>query len=421
MFNFFTRSLVVLLAAMLSVNYIPDRLFSDFPLEPKSIESINFDAVIPQWNTKLSEGKPEYIQLNNILGPESIAISGDGLLYTGLADGRLVELDPSKNYKMRTVLRFRDAKEKCQDNVATRADDCGRFLQVRFVNGTLYAIEAGTGLYMIDIKTGSRVLLGPKSSSKVNIYNSFAFDPKEPNLVYVSVSSTKWSLLNIMWSILDMDGSGKMIVFDVKSGKQAILADNLFMPNGVDVDAKRDQLLISETMKGRILSVRLSDVRNSFKTRTDEKLSLDVKPLIPLLPGNPDNVIVEGDIAYIALPFVRLSGREFIDHLSNMPNVRKALGRFMFGLGKILEYISVNFYPHPLLESVYRELKCGHFNYRATRSDRSAVISYNLATGATVFMGSDAFGFVSEAVPDNKGNLYIGSFRSPFIVKQKTQ
>lgn len=363
-FNLFTRSLVVLLVAMLSVNYLPDKLFHDFNIEPKTMEPNDFDSVIPQWNNKLSDGSPEFIQLNNIVGPESLAISKDGLIYTGLADGRLIELDPSKNYKIRQVLRMKDSPA-CKDNFALRADECGRILQVRFVNNTLYAIDANTGLYKIDIKAGTKTHLGPKPLSKVNLYNSFAFDSKNPQLAYISVSSTKWDILNIMWSLMELDGTGQVIALDVVSGKRVIVLDNLLVSNGIDVDGKRDQLVLSKTLKGRIHSMSLSDIRAAFKLAKDgDKLkNIEKKLLIPLLPGNPDNIVIEGDLAYIALPFVRQNGKDLVD--------------------------------------------------------KSAVVEYNLATGASRFFGPSTSGFVSRVVPDHKGNLLLGSFRSPFIVKQK--
>jgi sugar lactone lactonase YvrE len=422
LFNFISRTAVVVLVAMVSVNYMPDSLFTDFPVEPKSVQPNDFDSVIPQdWNTKLSDGQPEFIQLNNILGPESIAISKNGLMYTGLADGRLVELDPKNKYKVRTVLRFSGSQSKCPDNVATKADECGRFLQLRFLNDTLYALEAQNGLYKVDTRTGTKTLLGPKPLYKTNLYNGFVFDPKDPNIVYLTLSSNRWDALNIMWSIIEQESSGQLVVVDLNSGKRATAFSNLRMPNGLDVDTKRDQLLFSETLQSSLSSVALEDLRNAFKAAKDgdQLKGLEKKLIIPLFPGFPDNVVVEDDRVYVALPFVKLNGKELFDHLNTMPQVRKAVSRFLFGLGKLLEYVHNNFYQHPLLESAYRELKCGHVIYRAIKTDKSAVVEYNLSTGASRLFGSNTFGFVSEALPDGNGNLLIGSFRSPFIVKQK--
>lgn len=419
-YNVFTRSLIVLLVAMLSVNYLPDKLFSDFPFEPKAVDPNDFDSVIPHnWNTLLSD-KAEFIQLNNILGPESIAISKDGLWYTGLADGRLVELDPSKNYKVRQVCRAK-ASPQCEDNVATKSDLCGRFLQIRFTNNSLYAIDSNTGLYRVDPVKGSKTYLGPtKPLHKKNIYNSFVFDPKESNIVYIAISSSKWDLLKILWSILEQESTSQLIALDITTGKRVVLLEDLRLANGMDVDEKRDRLLLAETMRARVHTVQLDDLRTAFKNANDGDVAIvKSKLLIPVMPGNPDNIIIHGDTAYIALPFVKTNGKELIDSLSTMPNVRKAYARIIYGLGKLMEYVCENFYRHPFLENAYREFKSGHINYRAFQTDRSAIVEYNLATGSSRLLGSNTFGFVSEAVPDDKGNLILGSFRSPFIVKVK--
>lgn len=422
LFNAITRSGFVLVIALLSVNYLPNQLFKDFPLEPLATKPVDFDSVIPEWNSKLSDGDPEFIQVNNINGPESIAIAPNGLLYTGLADGRLVELNPSKQYQMRTVLRIKDQPGQlaCKDNVATRAE-CGRLLQLRFVNGTLFGVEANSGLYMLDIKTGSKILLGPKPLAKVNIYNSFVFDPKEPNIVYMTISSTKWNIVQIMWSILEHESSAKVIAFDVKTGKRVVLTDNRMMVNGIDVDVKRDRLVFAETMEGRVSTMSLKQVRAAFRQAQDGEIlrGLDTKTLIPTTPGNVDNIVIEGDLAYLALPFVKRHGSEFSDHTASMPKVRKAMCRAIYLVGKALEYVALNFYNHPMLELAYNDFLSGHIVYRTLNSQSSAVLEYNLATGATRFFGSETFGFVSEAVPDKSGNLYMGSFRSPFLVKQK--
>lgn len=419
-YNIFTKSIVVLLVSILVVNFIPDFIFHDFPIEPKARDPINFNFVIPEWNNKLSANNPEYIQVNQILGPESVAISKGGLLYTGLADGRIVELDPKRSYKLRNVLKF---NPKCKNNVATKSTECGRFLQMRFVNETLYALEANTGLYKVDIRSGAKSFLGPKSASKINLYNSFQIDPKSPNLAYISVSSTRFDLLQIVWSILELEDSGKIVALDLTSGKQVTVVDELMVPNGIDVDAVRDRLVFAETTKASISSIKLPEVRRAFETaKTGDKLwAIRKKVLIPVTPGNPDNIIIQGDLAYIALPFVKLNGKELIDHLALMPVIRRAYARFLFGLGKLLGFVYDNVLPHPLLNVLSLELKSGHINYRILAADKSAVIEYNLSTGATRFFGSDTFGFVSEASPDGQGSVYLGSFRSPFLVKTQIQ
>lgn len=421
LYNIITKSLVVLLVAMLSVNYLPDTLFGDFPFEAKSLEPNNFDSVIPQWNTKLSDSF-EVIGLNQILGPESIVVAKDGMIYTGLADGRLVELNPNKNYQVRTVFRF-NTSPTCKDNVATKATECGRILQLRLLNDTLYALESNTGLYKVDTKSGSKTFIGPKPLGPVNMYNSFAFDPIEKNMLYLTLSSRKRDLLTIMWSLLEYDTSGTVIAFDMSTGKRVLFPGPFFSPNGLDVDSKRDKLILSETLKARIVSYDLKTIRSAFMNTADghtiDITDLKKTSLIPLTPGNPDNLYVKDDILYIALPMVKLNGKELVDHLATMPSIRITIARTLFGFGKLVEYISENFYKHPFLETIYGELKSGHLLYRIATAEKSAIVEYNLATGASKLYGSDKFGFVSEAVPYSNGHLLLGSFRSAFIVKVK--
>lgn len=419
----FFRSIILLVVSLLVVNFLPKQLFEDFKFEPKAREIINYDAVIPkEWNPLLSDQPVEFVGLNQLLGPESLAIAKNGLVYTGLADGRLVELNLGKGFQQRVVLRFKTSPE-CKDDEPLNPIDCGRFLQVRFSNGTLYAIEASTGLYAIDVKSGSKKFIGPSPHfNKPSLYNSFVFDPVEPNLVYISVSSTRWNLKTIIWSIIEIENSGQLIALDINTGKRAIVQDGLFLANGVDVDAKRDRLILSETTLSQIDAVPLASIRSAFRGAKDgDRIvnSVERTALIPIVPGNPDNIIISGDLAYIALPFVKPNGKELIDVISTMPNIRKAVGRVQYGIGKGLQYILNNLFHHPLLKFFSEELMSGHVNYRIMNPSRSGVLEYNLATGSSRLLGSDNFSFISEAVPDGQGNLLLGSFRSPFIVKTK--
>lgn len=422
-YGIFTKSLVVLAIAALSVNYLPDKLFGELPFDPKPSKQFDYNSILVEWNSKLSDGQPEYIQLNQIVGPESLAIHpSSGLFYTGLADGRLVELNPNKNYQLRQVLRFNDKSPLCRDDNDVNIDVCGRFLQLRFQNDTLYAVESAKGLYKIDIKAKSKTFVGPKALIQpAAFYNSFAFDPVEPNIVYMTISSLKWSLEHILWLSLEPDNSGQLIALDLNTGKRVVLLSGLGMANGLDVDAKRDQLVFTETFASRISSVSLKELRSVFKAAKDgaKLVKVNVEPVLPLVPGYPDNVVVFGDKLYIALPSVKTHGTDLIDHLHSLPLIRKALVRMIYGAGKLLEQVHDNIFQHPTLELIYRELKSGRCLYRSNIVKKSGIIEYNLATKERKFYGSDLYGFISEAMPDGKGNLYIMSFRSPFIVKVK--
>lgn len=424
LYHIFTKSFVVLLISMLSINYLPNKLFHDYPFEPRSVETNRYNSLVLEWNSKLTENTAEYIQLNQIKGPESMAISKAGLIYTGLADGRIVEIDPLNKYELRLVTKFNKNSKKCPDDYVLNSDECGRFLQMRFLNDTLYALETNHGLFKVDVTRGQLTPVGPKTHlSHNNLYNGFAFDPKESNIAYVTTSSTRWRLHQIIWSALELENSGQILGIDIVTGKRVVLVDNLMMPNGLDVDVKRDQIIYSETTNSRISSLSLSGARTAFKLSKDgdkQVKNLIPKVLVSTLPGSPDNIVVKNDIAYIAIPFIRLDGKEFQDLLSDKPTIRKAIGRLVFGFGKILQLIYENVYQHPKLETAYRELTSGHFLYYVIHKDKSGIIEYNLDTNSQRFLGSDHYGYISEAKPDSLGNIYLGSFTSNSIVKVKS-
>lgn len=298
---------------------------------------------------------------------------------------------------------------------------CGRPLQIRYINGTLFVVDAYKGLYSINPKTGAKKHLMANLDKKKfqGLFNSFAFDPVDPNIVYVTVSSRKWTLETIVWSMFDLDGTGIVFGFDLSTGKSVILAEGLSLVNGIDADVKRDQLLYTESSYLRVHKMSIIKARNAFKSaKNGDTKIVQSDLLVPLLPGLPDNVHVQGDEAYITMPMAKTSGKELTDHLSEMPIIKKALGRLAFSFGYLLEYIQKNFYKHPILETAIFELKSGHVAYRSCK-EHSAVLIYNLNDGSSRILGSDKFAFISEAMPDNQGNLYLASFRNTFIVKAR--
>ena len=53
----------------------------------------------------------EYIGHKEIRGPECIAVSNDGYLYTGLMNGQIIRIDPKTNLFEKVVLIGKEDKE----------------------------------------------------------------------------------------------------------------------------------------------------------------------------------------------------------------------------------------------------------------------------------------------------------------------
>src|SRR5882762_612391 len=97
---------------IISIALLPQSAFPGFPLNPVSFDAPDYEAAFEshiKWNDILSN-KSEQLLLNQLDGPESMA-QRDNLLYTGLADGRLIEINLD-TLKIRDVARFtaRDKK-----------------------------------------------------------------------------------------------------------------------------------------------------------------------------------------------------------------------------------------------------------------------------------------------------------------------
>lgn len=411
-------------AVGLFIGLSPPNLFGDFDFRPMPLTKIKSVALSGfTWNTNLDSDEPDVLAEGLILGPESIAIApGSGLWYTGSADGYIKEVNPKATGKaaIRNVVRHHDAKN-CDEEENNYADECGRYLQLRFHNDQLYAIEANTGLYLIDIESKAKILKAKTPAShRKYFYNSFTFDPKLPNMVYITMSSTRWDLQNIMWSFLENEFSGYLIAKDLVSGKTVRFLQSLAMVNGIDVDVRGDRLIYSETLAAKVSALDLGQVRAAFKSADNGQLITTLKPTVLLdsLPGNPDNVMVQGDTAFIAVPIVQTPFLESMDYFLKKPAVRIFLAKSLFMLGRLCKVVNEKL-GSEILARAHRELVSGLVIYKLAETRVSAVVEYNLRSGAKRLHGSDIVAYISEAQLDHQGNFVLGSFRNPWIQRVK--
>lgn len=102
----------LLSALVLSIGYLPTAtLFQNFPIEPVAYDSPVLEPDAALLDDLLDE-KAEFLVKNQLVGPESLAVR-NGLIYAGLADGRLVEIDPVRQH-VREITNFaRDGAKGC--------------------------------------------------------------------------------------------------------------------------------------------------------------------------------------------------------------------------------------------------------------------------------------------------------------------
>jgi sugar lactone lactonase YvrE len=193
-------------------------------------------------------------------GPEHVAVDARARLLTGLADGRIVRVDPA-------------------GGVETIVNTGGRPLGLE--------LELGLdGLVVGDAERGLlRVRLGEPASVEVLCERvdgrqlRFCSCPAiaTDGTVYFSQSSQRYDLAHYKGDLLEHSGTGR--VLRLRDGQVDVVADGLQFANGVVLAPDESRLVVAETAAYRITSIALRGDR-AGQTQT----------LIDGLPGFPDNL-----------------------------------------------------------------------------------------------------------------------------------
>ncbi|CAG2178492.1 unnamed protein product, partial [Oppiella nova] len=389
---------------------LPNHLFVNFPIEPKSYELVVPEKV-DNWNNDLVD-KSELLLKGVVIGPESLAIK-DNFIYTGLADGRLVEIN-KKTLKTRDISRF-GTKLLCKtEDIA----DCGRVLGVRFHNdGHLYVIDYVNGLFRVNVTTGVKELIDFKNPEIKGFYDDLEFDPKL-NIVYISILTSKWQLNQVMYGLLDYDDTGYVFAYNFDTKTSVKLRTGIRFANGLQLSADKKYLLVAETQNLRISKISLQTIHKAIKA--NRQLTDTEYEVFATLPGEPDNIRLDpnGDVL-VGMFAVRHNGKVGFDYLTSWPLISKGVARTMYVLSLAITAINDNTIGSSGLRAIAIDLYTGQAlgKYLPTTG---AVIKLDGKTGQIKqILGSNKFNGVTEAVVDNNGDLYFGSFHSPFLGRIK--
>lgn len=296
--------------------------------------------------------------------------------------------------------------------------ECGRVLGIRYhTDKLLYVLEASSGLYQVNLTTNHKKQLLKRQDKQVVIYNDLVFDPDRPDLVYITVSSNKWFLEQIAYSILEHENSGYILAYNIRTGQSVQLLSGLSLVNGIDITRDGKYLLFSETNNFNIKKVSLTSVRKAVDANGAVQVD-QVTVFGDLLPGEPDNIRVDpitGDVL-VGMFTSRPEGKVVRDYINNWPFVRKAVARTAYTLHIALKYVQVHVFTNPTIDQLSFDLYSGHFVYKALPNHGGSVLKLDGTTGKLKqVLGSNEFNSVSEALTDSEGNLYYGSFRNTFL------
>ncbi|XP_078488976.1 adipocyte plasma membrane-associated protein [Ciona intestinalis] len=212
-----------------------------------------------------------------MLGPESIAEGGDGKLYTGLADGRVVCIHPSNDGEIGAG-KVENITTGVIEGAVNTSDAWGhgRPLGIRIRNQSLYVMDALYGFYVIDLPTKSlKILIEPDDvTPPIKFPDDFDITA-DGTTVYFTDCSTKYTLPELVTQFLEGTCTSRLLKYDMLTQKLDVVKDGLCFGNGVQLIDDESMVIVPETTRYRV---------NWIDTKTWE-----IKHVLHL-PIMPDNV-----------------------------------------------------------------------------------------------------------------------------------
>jgi sugar lactone lactonase YvrE len=227
----------------------------------------------------------EIIGTGDIFGPESIAfdVHGKGP-YTGLSDGRIVRYDgpelgwttfATTSTKRSAICDYNHTPEPQLDHEHI----CGRPLGLRFEKrtGELYIADPYFGILKVGREGGlAEPVVTGLHGDPFKFCNDLDFD--EDGNLYFTVSSTKYQRRQFFLSRLELENTGRFLMYNPTNKETTVLIQGLRFPNGVAVSKDGTFVVIAESNMARLLRYWLKGPKaNTWEVWVD-------------LPGVPDNV-----------------------------------------------------------------------------------------------------------------------------------
>ena len=259
--------------------------------------------IVPmEWQAPPNPGLSGEFTSNNILadvttvsmpgmGPEDVACSADGSLYTGLVDGR--------------IMRWRQGG--APEEVANTQ---GRPLGMIFdLQNRLVIADAQRGLIRMDEQGGFEVLVNEYRGRSLKFVDDVAI--AADGTIWFSDASQRFGFEDNLLDFFEGSMTGRLMSYNPSSGETTVHIEGLFFANGVTMGPKDAYVLVNETGLGRVQRYWLT----GRKAHTSDIF-------IEHLPGTPDNINFDGsDTFWIAMPALR----DGIDVLADKPLIRRLM------------------------------------------------------------------------------------------------
>ncbi|HVW20571.1 MAG TPA: SMP-30/gluconolactonase/LRE family protein [Opitutaceae bacterium] len=196
--------------------------------------------------------------------PEDVALDGQGRIYGGTVDGKIIRLDPAGK------------------NPQVFADTHGRPLGLIFDrDGSLLVCDSVKGLLRVGTDGSVKVLATEAEGVPFRCTNDL--DVAADGTVYFTDSSFKYPIEAFMADLLEHEPHGRFMSYDPKTKAVKVLVRDLFFANGVAVSPDQSYVLFVETADYRV---------NRYWLAGPKKGQREV--FADNLPGIPDGILGNG-------------------------------------------------------------------------------------------------------------------------------
>jgi sugar lactone lactonase YvrE len=228
-------------------------------------------------------------------GPEDVAVGPDGMVYTGLRDGRVMRLAPASGPPV------------------TFARTSGRPLGLRFDrDGRLLIADSVRGLLSVG-RDGTVARLAEEHGG-VPFRLTDDLDVARDGTVYFTDASTRFTVDDSVADVVEHHATGRLLAYDPGRRATRLLLDGLCFANGVALAPDESFVLVAETACYRVRRLWLRGPRQGAS---------DI--VIDGLPAFPDGITGDGaGTFWLALVSPR---NRLLDVLHPHPALKKALLR----------------------------------------------------------------------------------------------
>uniref|UniRef100_A0A7E4ZRY7 Str_synth domain-containing protein n=1 Tax=Panagrellus redivivus TaxID=6233 RepID=A0A7E4ZRY7_PANRE len=194
----------------------------------------------------------------------------------------------------------------------------GRPLGIRhYHDETFIAVDCFVGVVEVDFKTGTiKNLLSIETvinGRKLMIPDALDFISKDT--IIFSDASVNFDGHQYAIPLAAGINDGRLIKFNLTSGEYDQIADGFYFPNGIQIHADGESVLVTETGFGCVSRFYFAGPKKGVR-----------EAFVKQLPGFPDNISATTKGTYfVAMAVSRMGGWHLLDLIAPYPSLRKLL------------------------------------------------------------------------------------------------